>query len=121
MIAGFSTTAGNYEEALNLIRETYGDKERIIMSHVSKLLNLEGKESLDKGSLRILFNKVKTHVRSLQVLGIDAEQFSIFLVPIVLSKLTHSLRKEWGKCKKDDDIVALLPRFEIYYIGQSQC
>ena len=112
LIAGFSTTAGNYQEALNLIKVTYGKKERIIMSHVSKLLNLEGKESLDKGSLRILFNKVKTHVRSLQVLGVNAEQYSIFLVPIVLSKLTHSLRKEWGKCKKDDDIVTLLEFIE---------
>ena len=38
LIAGFSTTADNYEAALNIIKETYGKKERIIMSHVSKLL-----------------------------------------------------------------------------------
>lgn len=112
LIEGFSTTASNYQEALALIKETYGKKERIIMSHVSKLLNLEVKENLDKSSLRILYNKVKTHVRSLEVLDINAEQYSIFLVPIVLSKLTHNLRKEWGKSKEDDNIEALLEFIE---------
>ena len=108
LIEGFSTTADNYQSALQLIKETYGKKERIIMSHVSKLLNLEVKENLDKGSLRILFNKVQTHVRSLEVLGISSDQFSIFLVPIVLSKLSHHLRVEWGKYKQREDIKELL-------------
>ena len=108
LIEGFSTTADNYQSALQLIKETYGKKERIIMSHVSKLLNLEVKENLDKGSLRILFNKVQTHVRSLEVLGISSDQFSIFLVPIVLSKLSHYLRVEWGKYKNREDLKELL-------------
>ena len=108
LIEGFSTTAANYEEALALIKETYGQKERIIISHVSKLLTLEVKEHHDKSSLRILFNKVKIHVRSLEVLGIDARQYGILLVPIVLSKLTHPLRKEWGKRKQYHNLVELL-------------
>ena len=77
------------------------------MSHVSKLLNLEVKENPDKNALRILFNKVKTHVRSLEVLNITAAQYSVFLVPIVLSKLTHLLRVQWGKTKQEN-IVELL-------------
>ena len=99
LIAGFTTTSGNYKEALKLIKETYGKRERIIMTHVSKLLNLEVRENLDKSSLRILFNKVKTHVRQLEVLEITAEQYSIFLVPIVLSKITHHLRVQWENLK----------------------
>ena len=51
LIEGFSTTAANYKEALTLIQETYGHPERITMSHISKLLNLEVKESSDKGSI----------------------------------------------------------------------
>ena len=98
--------------ALALIKQTYGQKGRIIISHVSKLLNLEVKENPDKGALRILFNKVKTYVRSLEVLGIDAEQYGILLVPIVLSKLTHALRKEWGKRKNYDNLVKLLDFLE---------
>ena len=112
LIEGFSTTAANYDEALTLIKQTYGQKERIIISHISKLLTLEVKEKPDKGSLRILFNKVKTHVRSLEVLGIDAELYGIFLVPMVLSKLTHALRKEWGKRKQYHNIVKLLDFIE---------
>ena len=110
LIEGFSTTGANYVEALTLIKETYGQKERIIISHVSKLLTLEGNP--DRGSLRILFNKVKTHVRSLEVLGIDARQYGILLVPIVLSKLTHSMRKEWGKRKQYHDLLKLLDFIE---------
>ena len=113
LIEGFSTTAGNYKAALQLIKETYGKKERIIMSHVSKLLNLEKRENLDKSALRVLFNKVNVHVRQLEVLEITAEQYSIFLVPIVLSKLTHTLRVAWGKYKDKEDITELLEFMQI--------
>ena len=113
LIAGFSTTSANYKEALKIIQETYGKRERIIMTHVSKLLNLEVRENLDKSSLRILHNKVKTHVRQLEVLDITSEQYSIFLVPIVLSKLTHHLRVQWGKVKQREDITELLEFMQI--------
>lgn len=113
LIAGFSTTADNYKEALNIIKETYGKKERIIMSHVSKLLTLETYEKFDKSSLRCLYNKVKTQIRQLEVLDITSEQYSIFLVPIVLSKLTHLLRVQWSKYKKEEDINELLEFMQI--------
>ena len=111
LIEGFSTTEANYKEALKLIQETYGHQDRIIMSHISKLLTLEIRDSADKGALRILFNKVTTHVRSLEVLGVDIKRDSIYFVPIILSKLTHNLRKEWGKRKKTTDNVLQLLQF----------
>ena len=114
LIAGFATTSSNYKEALELIRETYGKKSRIIMSHVSKLLNLKVENSLDQSSLRVLYNKVNIHVRSLRLLGVDVKQYGVFLVPIVESKLSHTFLKEWKKNVKtdDDNIMALLEFME---------
>ena len=113
LIAGFSTTGDNYKEDSNIIKETYGKKERIIMSHVSKLLMLETFEKFDKNSLRCLYNKVKTQIRQLEVLDITSEQYIIFLVPIVFSKLTHLLRVQWSKYKKEENITELLEFMQI--------
>ena len=111
LIEGFNTTEANYKEALKLVQETYGHQDRIIMSHISKLLTLEIKDGADRSALRILFNKVTTHVRSLEVLGVDIKRDSIYFVPIILSKLTHNLRKEWGKRKKTTDNISQLLQF----------
>ena len=105
LIEGYPILAANYDNAMQDLHDTYGDQQVVINHHVSKLLNLP-KQS-NSHSLRELYNSINTHVRSLEGLGIDPEQYSIFLVPIVMSKLTDSLRKEMTK-KKIKDIIQLL-------------
>ena len=105
LVSGYPVTAGNYGNALTDLEEAYGDREVVINHHVSKLLSLPKQSNYQ--SLRDLYNKVTTHVRSLDALDITADQYSIFLVPIVMSKLSETLRKEIIK-QKPKDITELL-------------
>jgi hypothetical protein len=105
LIDGYQVTTENYDAALKDLYEAYGDPEIVINYHVSKLLSLPTQSGPQ--SLKDLYNSVTTHVRSLDALGISAEQYSVFLVPIVKSKLSDDLRKEITK-KKIKDITELL-------------
>ena len=104
VIEGYPLTRENYELALGDLYDTYGDKEVVINHHVSKLLSLPNQADT---SLRELYTKIVSHVRSLEALGITAQSYSVFLVPIVKSKLNEDLRKELTK-NKIKDIKALL-------------
>ena len=92
-LEGFRTTNDDFEEALRLFKEAYGNKSLLRQLRVSKLLNLDKHDG--KGTIRPLYNQVRTHIRSLENLEIDAEDYSLFLVPIVLSKLSTELTKRW--------------------------
>ena len=105
LIEGYPVTEGNYALALGDLNEAYGDPDVVINHHVSKLLNLPSQTTPQ--SLRNLYTSISAHVRSLEALGVTSESYSIFLVPIVKSKLNDKLRKEVTR-KKIKDITELL-------------
>ena len=100
LLEGLPRTDANYAFAMMLLEENYGNKEVLINNHVSKLINLEKQDEKDSSTLRVLYNKVTTHVRELEALEITAGMYSVFLVPIVSSKLTEDLLKMWLKRKQ---------------------
>ena len=109
LIEGYPVTKENYGNALRDLEEAYGDEEVVIAHHVSKLLALPKQSST---SLRELYTSISAHVRSLDALGVDAESYSIFLIPIVKSKLDDRLLKEITK-QKIKSIVELLDQLKI--------
>ena len=98
LLEGFSITNDDYEEALQLFKDTYGNKTLLRQIRISKLLNLERHEG--KGSLRQLYNQVRTHIRSLESLDMVTEDHSCVFVPIVLSKFPTDFNKRWYKPSK---------------------
>ena len=100
LLEGLPRTDANYAFALELLEENYGNKEVLVNNHVSKLINLEKQDEKDSSSLRTLYNQITKHVRELETLGITAEMYSIFLVPIVQSKLSEDIRKTWARAKE---------------------
>lgn len=105
LLAGFSTTSTEYPAALKLFKDTYGNKSLLRQIRISKLLNVPHLDS--KNSLRSIYNQLTTHVRSLEGLGLEAEDYSLFLCPIVLSKMSRELVKRWYR-KNDDSVNRLL-------------
>ena len=107
---GYKVTKENYGIVLNELKETYGDKEVVINHHVSKLINLP--KQTNPKEMKDLYHTIASNVRSLEALGVNSEQYSIFLVPIVKSKLNDDFRKEITK-KKVKDIVELLQELKV--------
>ena len=83
-ISGFSLTGENYKEAVRLLKEKYGNKQVLI----SALLKLPVATSISETKkLRDIYDKLESHVRSLQNIGTGAETYGSFLSPVVMSKI----------------------------------
>ena len=92
-IAGFSLTEANYHNATELLITRFGNKQCIISSHVEQLLKLPNVVSSgDTRKVRKLYDTIETHTRGLQGLGVNAESYGSFLVPILLSKLPEDIK-----------------------------
>ena len=64
-IQGFSLTNENYCEAIKLLKERFGNKQLIISSHVNKLLKVKPISSENVKGIRLLYDNIESHVRSL--------------------------------------------------------
>ena len=77
------------EAALN---EHFGNKQSIILSHMTKILNISPVYSPNVRSLRELYDDVESNVRALENLGVSYEQFGPLLIPIILEKLPNMIK-----------------------------
>ena len=105
LLEGFSTTNSEYPAALELLKETYGNKSLLSKICISKLLSIEKHDG--KSSMRATYNQLRTCIRRLESLGMKSEDFSLFLIPICLSKLNRDMNKKWYR-KNDESIENLL-------------
>ena len=71
-------------------------KEAAKTSHITKLLKLQEVQNRnDVKRLRDLHNEAQVHIRSLKSLGVQSDTYSLFLKPIILSKIPQELSVEF--------------------------
>jgi hypothetical protein len=101
-VSGLALTAANYPVA-----------EWIIFAHLEGLLQtpvLPATRSA-KDFWR-LCDRIQSHVRSLETLGVTGEQYGVVLTPLLLSRLPEDLRMEWARDGVDrESDLAFLMRF----------
>lgn len=101
VIQGLALTSANYTVACDLLKERFGRSERIIFAHVQGLLNISlpprGKGANYVDSLWKLQDQLLRHVRSLEALGINGDQYGVVLTPVILSRLPQDIRLEWSR------------------------
>ena len=103
-IAGFSLTSANYEAAIQLLRKRYGKETIIKRAHIQELLNVQPVyNARDGGRLRALCDKIETHHRGLEALGVDAGSYSDIVVPAILEKIPETVRLTITRDKKHDE------------------
>ena len=83
-IDGFVYTDGNYREALNLLKERFGDTKLLQASFIGSLMDLKGvSDAKDTKGLRYLHDKIETYIRNLKSLNI------INLIHLLLFLIHH--------------------------------
>ena len=97
VIAGLALTAGNYKTACDLLRDRFGRKDKVILTHIQDLLSLTLQADPTVVQLWEFYNTIQTHVRSLEALGVAGQQCDLFLTPIVLACLPQTMRLEWAR------------------------
>ena len=72
-VSGIQLSNENYQVAVELLKERYGDKQAVVTSHYTELINLKPAPNNPK-RLRKMYNDVEKHLRSLQALEQDTDQ-----------------------------------------------
>ncbi|GFY24355.1 uncharacterized protein TNCV_1014041 [Trichonephila clavipes] len=110
-INGFPISDDNYDRALDLLKDRFGNKNMLINAHLSNLLNLTPvRNPTDIVGLRNLYDRAETQIRSLESLGVKGESYSNLLTPILLKQIPSELVLEFNRSQKDEgfDLSALL-------------
>ena len=86
-VQGLALTEGNYGAAIDVLKEQFGKLQHIIAGHMKDFMKIPNCTSYKPSQLRSMHDKIYANVRGLEALGIGAEQYGSFLIPIVMDRL----------------------------------
>ena len=95
-IAGFPLTSANYCQSVDLLKDRFGQPQRIVNAHMHALMNLPNPKN-EINSLRKFHDAIENHVRGLSALGWTTGSHGALLVPMVLGKLPVDTRKNLAR------------------------
>ena len=102
VIEGFPLTHTNYIQAVELLKERFGQEHQIVYAYMQGLLELPRPTSTIV-SLRTFQEKMESYIRGLQSLGQGQESFGNLLVSVILGKLPadvkHNMTRDYGNNK----------------------
>ena len=94
-IEGFPLTSANYGQALDLLRERFGNPQLIISAHMKRLMEMKSvNKAYNVTELRHLLDTTESHIRALESQGINKEHFGAVLIPILQEKIPADVRLE---------------------------
>ena len=93
VVTGLALTSANYEEAVELLKRRFGNRQVVISSHMEALTKIPKVASTSEVKrLRSLYDTVESHVRGLESMEISSEMYGCFLTPIIMQKLPEGFR-----------------------------
>ena len=95
-LAGFPLTSANYRQSVDLLRDRFGQPQRIVNAHMQALINLPSPKN-EIRSLREFHDAIENHVRGLLALGWTTASYGVLLVPMVLGKLPPDTRRNLAR------------------------
>ena len=92
-IKGLSLTSANYQKAVEILKERYGNTQILISSYVDVLVKLARADNMrviDK--LRKICNSLETSVRNLAELGVEITSYGTLLISIIFDRIPTELK-----------------------------
>ena len=82
-ISGLAPTNQNYLEAIQLLKNRYGNPQLFINTYMGQFVQLSKiKKSNDVIRLRTFYNKVEITIRNLKSLNIEPSVYGSLLIPV---------------------------------------
>ena len=91
-LSGLTPNNVNYAKAVTLLKERYGQPNKIVAAHMRALYHLS-KPNSDKSSLRQFMDRLEVHIRCLEALGKTTDTYGDLLVYILLDKIQTDVRQ----------------------------
>ncbi|XP_018403172.1 PREDICTED: uncharacterized protein LOC108780082 [Cyphomyrmex costatus] len=96
VVNSFPPTADNYEKAVKSLKSRFGKKDLLIEFYVRELLKLVLNKSKNI-SLISIYDKLETHLRALESLGVTTDMCAAMLFPLVESSLPEEILRTWQR------------------------
>jgi len=90
-VKGLPLSEENYDTALDLLKQRFGKKLQIVCAHMDEIVKLPKCVNDRPHSLRTLYDQITVHIRGLEALEINSDQYGIMMIPIVMSKLPEEV------------------------------
>ena len=90
-VQGLTLTNLNYDSAIQLLKERFGNPQQIISAHMEGLLKVTNCSGDHPGSLRAVYDKIMVHIRGLETLGVTSEQYRSMLIPVIMTKFPSDI------------------------------
>ncbi|XP_066929853.1 uncharacterized protein [Clytia hemisphaerica] len=93
LLKGFHLSSENYSKALELLKERFGNKEKLISFHMGKIIELESVSNInDLKALRNLYDTVETQLRNLETFEMKNEEYGPLLIPLLMNKMPGEMQ-----------------------------
>lgn len=103
-VGGFALTEANYDIALKMLKNRFGNKNTLIQAHLNQLLKLPAVRTInDFVGLRKFFDSAETQVRNLETLGIESQTYGNLLTQILLERIPKELVLEFNRSYPDKE------------------
>ena len=123
-ISGMGVTNANYKKALELLKNRFGNPQKIISAHMNELLKLKRITSdRDVRSIRKFYDDIESHVRSMDGLGVNINDYGALLAPVIIERLPHQLKLVIGRNIKDEvwDLTKILTVINDELVARENC
>ena len=90
-LSGLSLNNDNFELAIRILTDKFGNKDSVIREHLRKLQNCKCPNA-SAASLKQFFYEITMHTRCLSNLGTLAGNYETMLMPILIHKLPEEIR-----------------------------
>ncbi|XP_069107368.1 uncharacterized protein [Argopecten irradians] len=91
-VTGFALTNTNYNKAICLLQERFGQEYKIRSAHMQALLEVPTPRNTPE-SMRMFYDRTEILIRGLESLGQDQDNYGCLLIPVILNKLPGEIRK----------------------------
>ena len=95
-VTGFALTNANYEKAISLLQERYGQQHKITQRYMQELIDITSPR-YTLFNLRHFYDNIEIYIRGLESLGQTDDSYGALLVPIILNKLPGEIRKNLAR------------------------
>lgn len=98
-VDSFPPTAENYKKVVQGLKARFGQEDMLIEVYVRDLLTLVLKRAVNKENQHLcnLYDKLESHLRALESLGVTSEKYAAMLFPLVESSLPEDLLRTWQR------------------------
>lgn len=102
LVRSFDTTNASYQEAWNLLKETFEHKGKIVDRHLSAIFGIPGMQRESSAELSAMISTAQLHLSALKALAVDERD--CILVHILLQKLDKTTRRDWKRTQRGNKL-----------------